>query len=670
MVSLLAHNWRRTLLPSLLAICPAVLAPAAEAAWEQPVSGASPINHSSNRSASPGSPSLTVVGGVPYVAWSEIDNLNYEVRVARLKADGTAWEQPVGGASPINNADDRDGLLPSLVAIGGVPYVAWVETDGTNFEVRVARLNSTGTDWVPVGETDNPASPVNQASSQEAFDPSLAAIGGTPYVAWREHDGVNYEVRVARLEADGSGWEKVGQTDNPASPINQADNQVVGPPSLVAIGGTPYVAWSEFDGTNEEVRVARLEADGSGWEKVGQADNPASPINEATNRQALLPSLVAIGGVPYVAWSENDGTNFEMRVARLEADGSGWEKVGQVANPASPINESTTGQALTPSLVAIGGVPYVAWTENSDGNFEVRVARLNSAGTDWEQLVGGASPINEANNQNAFESSMTVVGGIPYVGWRESDSGSVDQVRAARLEPDFLSVSALPTDTGAALFADVRAYGLTYPVGFHHGSGLASQTSMFPATGETDTVVKHLSGLTPSTSYDFRAFATAGVPLPLVLGSTQQFTTAATSGPGPPGAPGADGPAGPAGPAGPGGPAGPAGLQGPQGPAGEAAIRLLLAVVQPKLRARAGRPVTVTYLMTADANVRLQVLQGNRVVARTSQAPQVVRAGRNRIRWNGRIRGKRAKRGKYTLVVTATSSDGQTASDRATVRMR
>ena len=39
---------------------------------------------------------------MPYVAWSEYDGTNYEMRVSRLNAAGTAWEQVVGGAGPIN----------------------------------------------------------------------------------------------------------------------------------------------------------------------------------------------------------------------------------------------------------------------------------------------------------------------------------------------------------------------------------------------------------------------------------------------------------------------------------------------------------------------------------------------------------------------------------------
>ena len=60
-----------------------------------------------------------------------------------------AWNQPVGGPNPINQATNTDAVGTSLAAIGGVPYVAWSEYDliEGNTEIRVARLNAAGTDW-------------------------------------------------------------------------------------------------------------------------------------------------------------------------------------------------------------------------------------------------------------------------------------------------------------------------------------------------------------------------------------------------------------------------------------------------------------------------------------------------------------------------------------------
>ena len=232
--------------------------------------------------------------------------------------------------------------------------------------------------------------------------------------------------------------------------------------------------------------------------------------------------------MPYVAWGEFDGTNSELRVSRLNAAGTAWQ---QVVGGASPINHADDQDAGPPSLTAIGGVPYVAWNEDDGTNSELRVSRLNTAATAWQQLVGGASPVNHAAEQGAGESSLTAVAGVPYVAWHEFD-GSNTEVRVSRLEPEFTSQTAVASATGATLRADVHTYGIPYPIGFHYGPALASETAADAAPAGSDhvTITSQVAGLRPSTSHPFRPFATAGVPAPRVLGAIGAFTTLAATG--------------------------------------------------------------------------------------------------------------------------------------------
>ena len=615
---------RASIRATLALIVAAILAPAgASAAWNQPVGGASPINQSPTENAF--APSLAAIGGVPYVAWAEFDGSNRQIRVSRLNAAGTAWEQVVGGASPINQSSTGFALNPSLTEIGGVPYVAWREFDSTegNSEIRVARLNAAGTAWEQVV---GGASPINQANDQNGDSPSLTAIGGVPYVAWTEHDGANQEIRVSRLNAAGTAWEQVV---GGASPINESPTGDAFLPRLTAIGGVPYVAWTEDDGVNEEIRVARLNAAGTDWEQVVGG---ASPINQSPTATAFDPNLTAIGGVPYIAWNEDDGTNEEIRVARLNGAGTAWE---QVVGGASPINEANNRQANRPSLTAIGGVPYVAWDETDGGNFEIRVARLNAAGTAWEQVVGGASPINQSPNDFAVQASLTAIGGVPHVAWREFD-GANGETRVSRLQPEFSNASALPTATGATLSVDVNTHGVPYPVGFDHGPGLGSSTTTKTTSSGFETVTRQITGLAPSSAYQFRPFATAGTPLPKVAGSTQAFTTLAADGPGPQGAAGASGLPGAD------------GATGPQGPAGRDAL------VTCKVKVKKGKPkvkvkCTVTFPSAGARRVKLELVRGGTVYARgaTRSGGSVVLDQRRQL-----------AQGRYTLRVTTIDRDG------------
>ena len=275
---------------------------------------------------------------------------------------------------------------------------------------------------------------------------------------------MNTEVRIARLNAAGTDWEEVvGGT----SPINHDPGQDASDPSLTAIDGVPYVAWIEADGVNFELRVARLNAAGTDWDEVVGG---ASPINHDPGHNAGAPSLTSIGSVPYVAWRELATANHEIRVARLNAAGTDWE---ELVGGASPVNHDPGQNAIDPSLTAIGGVPYVAWGETDDVNYEARVARPNAAATEWDEVVDGASPVNHDPARNASGSRLTAIGGVPYMAWAETDGAAVEQVRVSRLVPDFLAGStAFPTGpTTALLLGQLRTYGVAYPTRFELGPG-------------------------------------------------------------------------------------------------------------------------------------------------------------------------------------------------------
>jgi hypothetical protein len=87
-------------------------------------------------------------------------------------------------------------------------------------------------------------------------------------------------------------------------------------------------------------------------------------------------------------------------------------------------------------------------------------------------------------------------------------------------------------------------------------------------------------------------------------------------------------------------------------------------VVNPKLRARTGKRVSVDYLSTAPGSATLEVFKGKTRVARVTGTAKL---GRNKITWNGNRAGKKAKPGRYTLRLSVTGGDGQAATDAATV---
>ena len=94
--------------------------------------------------------------------------------------------------------------------------------------------------------------------------------------------------------------------------------------------------------------------------------------------------------------------------------------------------------------------------------------------------------------------------------------------------------------------------------------------------------------------------------------------------------------------------------------------RLFVASYLDALTARRGKAVTLRYVSTTSAQAMLEVFRGARRVAAVGGPAH---AGKNALRWNGKVDGKAAPRGRYKLKLTATAGD-QVATDRATVRLR
>jgi hypothetical protein len=506
------------------AVVIALVAPGvARAAWQQPVGGEAPINREATRDAS--EPSIEEFAGAPYIAWAETDGGGVgQIQAARLDATGTAWERPEDAASPINLSSSESAEDPALRRNdpGDNPCVAFDEASGAGTQIHMSCL-TTATDWTTVGDSPD------WNASAVASEPSLTLFGDETWVAWSEVDshGVN-QIHAAKLPAPGTTWQRVPDTE---SPINALGTDNAFGPSLVVVGTRLYVAWSEIasEGAGEvsRIHVARLNTAGDAWEQVGGA------LNENAAKNAFEPSMAEVGGVPYVAWSETDEfPSDQIRVARL--GGYGWEIVAA----GTRINQTFDENAEHPSIVAIGGVPYVAWSEPnaSGGAGQVRVGRLSSTGTAWEQVVGGESPINDnpvlPPVLPAIEPGLTTIGGLPYVGWSERNESGVEQIRVTRLVPEFLAshADALASD-GATLETELRTYGLPFPVGFEYGKTLGEHETT-PVTaptgqGEVVTVSQPAGGLSPTTSYQAQPFATTGVPLPRTPGATFAFDTTA-----------------------------------------------------------------------------------------------------------------------------------------------
>jgi len=144
-----------------------------------------PLNDAKDASMASGS-TVPGEGNVPWIAWPEIgQNGKWQIFVSRLDTSTRNSFLQVGGS--LNIDPNHDAKLPTIVFVGNVPYVAWLEDDGTGkFEVQMRHLASdpqTGT-WA----LDTPAEGFNKDKTLSDFNLSVVASTDTVFLAWGEGD--------------------------------------------------------------------------------------------------------------------------------------------------------------------------------------------------------------------------------------------------------------------------------------------------------------------------------------------------------------------------------------------------------------------------------------------------------------------------------------------------
>lgn len=163
----------------------------------------------------------------------------------------------------------------------------------------------------------------------------------------------------------------------------------------------------------------------SSWEEVGAGSATGGGVSQ--NESFSLTPAIAVGGngVPYIAWSDNSSGNYEIYVRRWI--GGSWEEVGPGSATAGGISNNS-GESKSPDIqIAPDNTPYITWWDDSAGNDEIYVRRWN--GSMWEE-VGTGSANGGGISNNSGDSRHPALGiapdGTPYVAWENIRNGTWD----------------------------------------------------------------------------------------------------------------------------------------------------------------------------------------------------------------------------------------------------
>jgi len=344
---------------------------------------------------------------------AEVDDTSY----ASL-AVSKGWVEVGSGSASGGGISDNDGdsYEPSLALDGsGNPYVAWPDHAGDDYEIYLKRYD--GANWVEVGSGSATGGGISD-NSGSSYYPSLALDGsGNPYVAWPDHAGDDYEIYLKRY--DGANWVEVGSGSASGGGISGNSGPSLFPSLALDGSGNPYVAWTDDTSGDYEIYVKRY--DGANWVEVGSGSATGGGISDNSG-SSYYPSLALDGsGNPYVAWGDNTSGNYEIYIKRF--DGISWVDVGSGSASGGGISDND-GVSSYPSLALHGfGTAYVAWLDNTSGNYEIYIERFD--GANWVEVGSGSASgggISD-NDGDSHGASLALDGsGNPYVAWHDTTS--------------------------------------------------------------------------------------------------------------------------------------------------------------------------------------------------------------------------------------------------------
>lgn len=374
---------------------------------------------------------LTVFNNKLYAAWSEKSGTMNQARVAvyNNNDNSPSWQFIDGdGVNGINKDVGQHAYCIQLTVFNNKLYSIWHETDGgSNSQIRVAVYNGDDSDpsWSFVN--GNGVNGINKDPSQIATLPQLTVSQNKLYATWRESNGSKDQMRVAVYNGNDflPIWSFVD--GDGANGINKDPGQSITLPQLTAHQNKLYAIWREWNGSQDQIRVALYNGNDSSpsWSFVD--GNGINGINKNPAYAANYPQLATYNDKLYATWRESDGTLYRNHVAIYNGNDSSPEWKFVDFNSYDALGTDSHRAQLT----VYNNRLHMIWDKVDQGQNWVQVAVYNGDDSDpyWRAVNGtGQTKINQDLGQYAAWAQLTEFNNKLYATWHESN-GSVNQIR-------------------------------------------------------------------------------------------------------------------------------------------------------------------------------------------------------------------------------------------------
>ncbi len=364
-----------------------------------------------------------------YVSWSEISQYGSISQIRVKSYDNSTWSTIDGDSNNgINLIKSRNATNPSMSDNGTHLFAVWSEDNGAGKGlIRTAVFDNTTLSW---DFQNNNFQALNNSTSRSANNPQLLNDNSSLYAIWSENNGTANQIRV-KLFDNSTSWNLVDKIGDNTTGINKDTSKNAINPKFLNFNSGVYAAWSEDNGSASQIRVARYN-NSSSWTFVD--GNGSTGINKATGKNATYPTMAVLSTKLYLAWSETNADN-RTQIRVKSYDGSSWSFVDG-DNATKGINKDYTQNASYPQLVKVtdnssSSKLYAVWLEEN-GNTQVRVAEFNGTST-WSFKDGDSfDGLNLNTAKITGKPSAAAYLNKLIVAWSETNSLGVPQIRVAK----------------------------------------------------------------------------------------------------------------------------------------------------------------------------------------------------------------------------------------------
>ena len=366
-----------------------------------------------------------------YVSWSEISQYGSISQIRVKSYDNSTWSTIDGDSNNgINLIKSRNATNPSISDNGTHLFAVWSEDNGAGKGlIRTAVYDNTTRSWDFQNNNFQELNN-NNSTTRSANNPQLLDDNSSLYAIWSENNGTANQIRV-KLFDNTTSWNLVDKIGDNTTGINKDTSKNAINPKLLNFNSGIYAAWSEDNGTASQIRVARYN-NSSSWAFVD--GDGSTGINKATDKNATYPTMAVLSTKLYLAWSETNADN-RTQIRVKSYDGSSWSFVDG-DNATKGINKDYTQNASYPQLVKVtdnssSSKLYAVWLEEN-GNTQVRVAEFNGTSS-WIFKDGDSfDGLNLNTAKITGKPSAAAYLNKLIVAWSETNSLGVPQIRVAK----------------------------------------------------------------------------------------------------------------------------------------------------------------------------------------------------------------------------------------------